>query len=133
MLPAPPVEATPQPIVRPKPRDPVPPRPRLHLWSLALGMALGLGLACGAWLMASRAPATLGLTLAADPADAQMRVNGEVVKSLGTPGVWAGFVEPGKAYELVVEKPGYASWTRAIRPAAGERQVTLFAQLRREP
>jgi hypothetical protein len=131
MLPAPPVPAKPEPPPKPEPAPPS--RPRLHLSSLVLGLALGLGLGFGAWLAAGRAPAAIPLTLASDPADAEMRVNGEVVKPLGTPGIFAGLVEPGRSYELVVEKPGYASWTRAVRPASGERAVAEFALLRRAP
>jgi hypothetical protein len=116
------------------PSIPEPRRSSVRLPWLALGALVGIAASASIWLLAGRGQATTVPTvLASDPSDAEMRINGEVVKAQGTSGLVAQELEVGRTYELVVVKPGFVPWTKAIRPSAADRSISEFAQLRREP
>ena len=65
--------------------------------------------------------------IACDPSDAEIKVNGKVVKELGRPGIFSGELKVGEAHEIVVSKPGFAPWQKSLTPSASDKNINEFA------
>jgi serine/threonine protein kinase len=78
-------------------------------------------------LVATGVPAVI----ASDPGDAEVAIDGKVVKALGVADIWSGPLSVGQPHEIAVSKPGYSTWKRAVSPAIADGPLKEFARLER--
>ncbi|HCF60764.1 MAG TPA: hypothetical protein DFS52_22535 [Myxococcales bacterium] len=69
----------------------------------------------------------ISAVIACDPADAEIKINGKVVKELGRSGLYSDELTVGETYEVVVSKPGFEPWKRTLQPLPSDKQVNEFA------
>jgi hypothetical protein len=76
----------------------------------------------------------VGLVLASDPSDAEVTLDGKVVKPLGRSGIFRSELDAGTPHELSVSKPGYKTWKEKMVPSAEDAKggIDKFAQLEKE-
>ncbi|MGI5865388.1 MAG: protein kinase domain-containing protein [Myxococcales bacterium] len=69
----------------------------------------------------------ISAVVACDPADAEIKVNGKVVKELGRPGIYSDEFTVGETYVVLVSKPGFEPWEKTIKPLPTDKQINEFA------
>lgn len=73
---------------------------------------------------------TVSLTVVTEPATAEVRVDGELVKMYGTPGDYVGPIDEAGNHEVVVRAPGFRPYQRKLTSEQTRRAVRLTAKLK---
>jgi len=69
----------------------------------------------------------IAVVIVSDPTDAEVKINGKVVKELGVAGMYSGELAVGETHEVAVSKPGYETWRKTYEPKATDKPMNEFA------